>query len=574
MIISLKDRLNKILVERRIISETKLKEAVEIQKVKGGRLSDILVEKGYVDKNDLMLVLSEELSIPPINLARFKIEKDIVKLIPRNIASHYQIIPISKIGNMLTIAMADPLNVFTIDDIKSLTGFQIGVLITTEKEIEAAIEVYYAEDEHEAIEKIIDGMDGRSVIEMVSEAAPSEAMEAGDLMHLTQETPVIKITNFILADAVHAKSSDILIEPLEKSLRVRYRVDGILRDGKSPPRALYAAIISRIKVMAALDIAERRLPQDGRFKIKIENREVDFRVSILPSALGEKAALRILDRSQATLDLNLLGFEKESLDSVRKVSKRPHGMILICGPTGSGKTTTLYSILKEIDTPEKNLVTVEDPVEYQLHGINQVSIRPEIRLTFAVCLRSILRQDPNVIMVGEIRDFDTADIAIKAALTGHLVLSTLHTTTAAGSIIRLVNMGIEPFLLSSSVVFVAAQRLVRKLCPHCNEPYSLDPEAAKKLKVAAGGPGITLYRPKGCKSCLNSGYSGRAGLMEAIVITPKIRELICLKAQEHEIKAAARQEGMKTLRENGVVKALAGITSLEEIIRLTAADEA
>lgn len=573
MPLPLKERLNKLLLEKGLITSEKLKEALNIQKAKGGKLSDILAEKGFVDRKDLMVVLSEELGIPPIDLSRYKIDPSVIKLIPKKLAQHYQIIPISKMGNLLTVAMADPLNIFAIDEMKSLTGFQIGILITTDKEIQAAIEEYYGEATHEAIEEIMAGMEKVKKLEMVEEAEEKKGIAPTDLITLTQETPVVKVTNLILSEGVKMKASDVLIEPLEKRLRVRYRIDGILREVKNPPRSMHEAIISRLKVMSNLKIAERRLPQDGRFKIRIQNREIDFRISVLPSSEGEKAALRILDTSQATLDLDKLGFEEKPLNDLKKKSQRPHAMILVCGPTGCGKTTTLYSILKYIDSPEKNMVTVEDPVEYDLSGINQVTIRPDIELTFANSLRSILRQDPDIIMVGEIRDYETADIAIKSALTGHLVLSTLHTTTAPGSIVRLINMGIEPFLICSSIVLVAAQRLARKICPNCKEEYKIDKSVFKEYKIKTDKEGLILYRGKGCKYCFDTGYKGRVGLMETLALTPKIRELIANKAQEYQIKEAARKEGMATLRENGLKKALAGVTTWEEILRLTAGDQ-
>ena len=572
MPLSFKERLNKLFLERGLITSANLNEALKMQKEKGGKLSDILVEKGFISKKDLMVVLSEELGIPPINLARYKMDPAVVKLIPRKLAQHYQMIPISKMGNLLTVAMADPLNIFAIDEIKSLTGFQIGILIATDKDIETAIDSHYGETTHEAIEELMAGMKEVERVEMIDGDEAKETFAPKELIRLTQETPVVKLTNLVLTEGVKRKASDILIEPMENKLRIRYRVDGVLKEGKTPPRYMHEGIISRLKVMSNLNIAERRLPQDGRFKIRIQNREVDFRISVLPSSEGEKAALRILDKSQATLDLDKLGFEEHPLNDLKRESQRPHAMILVCGPTGCGKTTTLYSVLKFIDAPEKNIVTVEDPVEYDLEGINQVAIRPEVGLSFSISLRSILRQDPDIIMVGEIRDFDTADTAIKSALTGHLVLSTLHTTTAPGSIIRLVNMGIEPFLITSSIVLVAAQRLARKICPNCKEEYKLPKSIFKEYKIKSDKDSLTAFKGKGCKQCFNTGYKGRVGLMETLVLTSKIRELIINKAQEYQIKEAARKEGMTTLRENGLKKVLAGVTTWEEIIRLTVGD--
>ena len=566
-----REKLNKELVEKGVVSKENLDKALSIQKQKGGKLSDILVEKGFVDKKTLMSFLSLELGIPPIDLSRYKVDQKILELIPKKIARHYQIIPISKIGNLLTIAMADPLNIFATDDIKTLTGLKLGVVISTDKDIKDALDQYYGEKARQAIEKIIEGIEEEKNIQMVEEGSAAE-MDSVNLIKLTQEAPIVKITNMLLSEAVKLKASDVLIEPMETELRVRYRVDGILQEGRSPAKSMQQAIVSRIKVMSMLNIAERRLPQDGRFKIKIDEHEVDFRVSVLPSSFGEKIALRILDKSQATLNVKKLGFEETPLLELKKASGYPHGMILVCGPTGCGKTTTLYSILKNIDTPEKNIVTVEDPVEYQLRGINQVTIRPGIGLTFASALRSILRQDPDIIMVGEIRDFETADTAIKAALTGHLVLSTLHTTTACGSIIRLTNMGLEPFLMASTIILIAAQRLVRKLCPKCKERYKLS-ESQKNELGLSGRKDFVFYRAKGCKLCIDTGYKGRVGLTETLFLSPMVKELIATKAGETQIKNQARKDGMKTLRENGIQKAIAGITSLEEILRVTIGDQ-
>jgi len=375
----------------------------------------------------------------------------------------------------------------------------------------------------------------------------------------------------ILEESVKKKSSDILIEPWDKRMRVRFRIDGVLHEQAAPPWNMHNSIVSRIKVMSELNIAEHRLPQDGRFKAKIMGREIDFRISVLPSSFGEKVAIRILDKAQATLDLTKLGFSEGTIAVLKKMAKLPHGMILVCGPTGSGKTTTLYSILKFVDDPHKNIVTVEDPVEYQLEGINQVTVKPDIGLTFAAALRSILRQDPNVIMIGEVRDFDTVDIAIKSALTGHLVISTLHTTTSAGAIIRLVNMGVEPYLIDSSLVCVIGQRLVRKVCPYCREKYSLSKDVAASLKMDVKDP--VFFKAKGCPQCFNTGYKGRLAISEVLVMSAKVRELVIAREQEHAIKQQARSEGMRTLREEGLSMALAGLTTLEEVLRVTAADE-
>jgi Type II secretory pathway, ATPase PulE/Tfp pilus assembly pathway, ATPase PilB len=575
MILSLKEKILKIFIEKHLLKETDLEKALKVQREKGGSLSDILVELGLISRDELMIALSQELGIPPINLSRYKIDPNVIKLIPKKMAKRYQIVPISKMSNTLVVAMVDPLNIFAIDDIKAITGFNISPIITTDKDIKEAISQYYEENAYTAIEKIVDDMkDSSENISMVEERSDQDLGGGqSQFANMAQDAPVVKITNLILAEGVNYRSSDILIEPLENEVRVRYRVDGVLQDAKRPPKALHNPIISRLKVMSNLDIAERRLPQDGRFKVRLHGREVDFRISVLPSSKGEKVALRILDKSQATLDLEKLGFDKKSLEEIQKGAMRPHGMILICGPTGCGKTTTLYSILEYINSPEDNVITVEDPVEYVIDGINQVTARPGIGLTFASALRSILRQDPDTIMIGEIRDFETVDIAIKAALTGHLVLSTLHTTTAPGSVTRLINMGVEPFLMTSSIILVGAQRLVRKICPNCKEPYELDSEVAENYGIKTGGKKATLYHGKGCDVCHKTGYKGRLALMEVLTLTPKIKELILKSAQEHEISEAARGEGMRTLRENGIAFALEGITTLDEVVRVTVGDQ-
>ncbi len=568
---SLRERLQAILIKNKLISEDDLKLALQVQKEHGGKLSDCLVKLNLINEKDLLIALSEGLGFPPISLSRFKIEPEVLKLIPKDLAKHYQIVPIAKMGRTLTVAMADPLNIFAIDDVKSLTGYEINPIIAQQKEILSTIEQYYEEPATQVIDEIIKDISDIDI--EVVRATREAGFDTQELVRLTKEAPVIKITNLLLERAIEMNASDILIEPWERTMCVRVRVDGMLREIEAPPIKFHPPVVSRIKVMSDLDIAEHRLPQDGRFKIKVQDRFVDFRVSILPSFYGEKAALRILDKRTATLDIDRLGFDISTLATIKVCSDRPHGMILACGPTGSGKTTTLYSILKYLDTPEDNIVTVEDPVEYQLEGINQVSIRPEIGLTFARCLRSILRQDPDIIMVGEIRDFETVDIAIKSALTGHLVLSTLHTTTAAGSVVRLMNMGVEPFLMTASVICIINQRLVRKFCESCKESYHLSEAMIEQLDLKRSKSPMVAFRGKGCKKCFNIGYSGRIVLGEVLTFTANIRDLIIKKAQESELKAAARREGMQTLRENGIQKVLEGVTSLEEVLRVTAPDE-
>jgi len=570
--VSLKDRLREILINNKLITQGQLDKALEIQKEKGGRLSDIIVDLKFIKEDELISTISAGLGLPLIDLKRFKIDYEIVKIIPINIARHYQIIPVSKMGDTITLAMADPLNIFAIDHVKALTGFKINPIISSSQDILQAIELSYPDTDKSVIENIVKEMAASSIelIREEKEALPSDK----ELDRISRQAPVIKITDMTIEDAVEKKASDILIEPFDKKLRVRYRIDGILQEQKAPPKSMYLSIVSRVKVMSDLNIAEHRLPQDGRFKIKLSGKEIDFRISILPSSLGEKVAIRILDKSQATLDIEKLGFSEDNISKLKKVSLLPHGMMLVCGPTGSGKTTTLYSILKFVDSPEKNIVTVEDPVEYQLEGINQVNARPEIGLTFASALRSILRQDPNVIMIGEIRDYETVDIAIKSALTGHLVLSTLHTTTAGGAIVRLINMGVEPYLINSSLACVVSQRLVRKICSYCKESYTIKKEIIDSLKLDLERiKKAEFFRGKGCSHCFNMGYSGRTGIAEVLVLTTRLRELILRREQEHVIKQQARLEGMKTLREDGLEAALKGLTSLEEVLRVTAPDE-
>ncbi|OQB13982.1 MAG: Type II secretion system protein E [Candidatus Omnitrophica bacterium ADurb.Bin205] len=570
--VSLKDRLTEILINNKIITQEQLDQALLVQKEKGGKLSDIIVALKFIKEHELVSTLSEGLGLPLMDLKRFKIDPEVVKIIPVNIARHYQMIPLSKIGDTITLATADPLNIFAIDHVSYLTGYKINPIISSSQDISQTIDLVYPDSTKGVIDDLVKEMSASSIelIREERELLPSDQ----ELDAISRQAPVIQVTNMILEEAVRKKASDILIEPFSKKLRLRYRVDGILHEQKAPSKSVHASIVSRIKVMSDLNIAEHRLPQDGRFKIKISGKEVDFRVSILPSSFGEKVAIRILDKSQATLNLEKLGFNKNVISTLTKVSKLPHGMMLICGPTGSGKTTTLYSILKLVDSPDKNIVTVEDPVEFQLEGINQVTARPEIGLTFAASLRSILRQDPNVIMIGEIRDYETVDIAIKSALTGHLVLSTLHTTTAPGAVVRLVNMGVEPYLINSSLVCVVSQRLVRKICPYCKEEYTVKKEVIESLKLnIEKAKAVRFFRGKGCKNCFNMGYMGRTGIAEVLLLSTAVRELILSRAQEHLIKQKARQEGMVTLREDGLMQVFSGITTLEEILRVTAPDE-
>ncbi len=564
---SLTKKVCDLLITRGLVSEDDLNEARKICAEKGGSLSDILVEMKGVSRDDLLTALSEGLGFPPIKLSRYRIDEDILGLIPKRIVLSYQILPVSRVEKQLTVAMVDPMNICALDDLKIVTNLDIIPVIAAEDDMKEAIGRYYEKTAGEEISEIVEGIK-TARMEMV--AGEKEEISAGELVRITAEAPVVKLTNMILSTGVKERASDILIEPMEANSRVRYRVDGVLREMYNPPGKFHQALVSRIKVMSDLDIAERRLPQDGRFRIKVEGRKVDFRVSVAPSSFGETVVLRILDKGQTRAELDMLGLKDRDKQKIMASSERPTGMILVCGPTGSGKTTTLYSILRHVDDPGKNIVTVEDPVEYELEGINQVNINEDVGLTFAGSLRSILRQDPDIIMVGEIRDHDTLDVAIKAALTGHLVLSTLHTNTASGSVVRMINMGVEPFLIVASVELIVAQRLLRKLCPECREAYTPPEDIAARYGLFDKNGNIAkIYRPVGCKRCLNSGYRGRTAIVECLKLTPAVKELIFRRAQEFEIDKVARAEGMVTLRENGMENVLDGVSSLEDVLRVT-----
>ena len=570
---SFKERLMEILLREQVIKKEDLERALKEQEKTGGPLSKVLVRLKLISEEDLTRILSEGLGLPLIDIARLKIDPQVVELLPRDFAEKYHIMPISRMGDNLTLAMADPLNIFVIDNVKTLTGLNITPIIAGISQIQKTIEQYYSGDSSETLAQIIKDIKQAEDLELIKDVEDDDKSAIEDL---SQEAPMIKLTDSIIQQAVMSKASDVFIEPMEKTLRVRYRIDGVIREADQMSKNLHQPIVSRIKVISNLDISEHRIPQDGRFKtIMAGDREVDFRVNVLPTAYGEKVVLRVLDKTAGVLDIGKLGFAEKALVRLKECSQQPHGMILSCGPTGSGKTTTLYSILKFVDSPEKNIVTVEDPVEYQMRGMNQVNVRPALGLTFASVLRSVLRQDPDIIMVGEIRDTETLDIAVKAALTGHLVLSSLHTTTAAGSVVRMMNMGIEPFLICSSVLAIVGQRLVRRVCPRCAETYVIPTELKERLKIGklTSQKEVKFTRGKGCKSCLKTGYSGRVGITEILILTPAVKDRILHRKGELKIKEIGRREGMVTMREDGLNKALEGLTSLEEVLRVTAPDE-
>ena len=568
---TLKQRLIDVLLSNKLLTPAQLDQALKVQQAEGGSLQKILVEHGFIKDHELLSAVSQGLGIPPISLTRMRLDPALKALIPRELAKQYELMPVSCIGQTLTVAMSDPLDVFALDTLTTLTGLSINSLLATSKDIHEAIDLYYGTGVQETVQAIV--RESEEAALEVLDSHKQDDTEEGRLLRLAQEAPIVRLTDALLSKAVRLRASDLFIEPMETALRIRYRVDGVLQESEAPSKQMQQAIISRIKIMSELNIAERRLPQDGHFNVRVDNRPVDFRVSILPSSFGEKVCLRILDKSQVRLKLDDMGFDPADLEKLRACAKRPHGMILATGPTGSGKTTTLYALLKFIDAPELNLVTVENPVEFDLEGINQVSSKTEIGLTFAAALRSILRQDPDVIMVGEIRDSETADMAVKSALTGHLVLSTLHTNTAIGTVVRLINMGLEPFLLNSCLSLVIGQRLIRKICQRCKQVFELTPGMAEKAGLLdAQGKPLTVARGAGCQSCAQSGYRGREVIAEFFVMTPEVRELVLRRANERDIEVAARKGGLRTLREHGLQKVRAHITTLEEVFRTTSGE--
>ena len=564
-------KLGQLLLSKKIITEEQLSQAIELQRKEGGRIGSNLIKLGFITEERLVQFLSEQYGVPAIDLSKEEIDPSVVKYIPYEIAIKYMIFPVSKNGASLRVAMTDPSNIFAMDDIKFITGYDVEPVVAAESSIKEAINKYY--EQSDTLQSVVEDMAGFDDENLDLIQDKEDDVDISELKSAVEEAPVVKLVNLILSEAIARGASDIHLEPYEKIFRVRYRIDGVLYDIMQPPVKLKAALSSRIKIMADLDIAERRLPQDGRIKIKIRNKTVDLRVSTLPTLYGEKIVMRILDKSSLMLDLTKLGFEEKALKDFEKAIRSPYGMVLVTGPTGSGKTTTLYSALSTVNRVDVNIMTVEDPVEYNLPGINQVQVKEEIGLTFASALRSFLRQDPDIIMVGEIRDLETAEIAVKAALTGHLVLSTLHTNDAPSTISRLLNMGIEPFLVSASVILILAQRLCRKVCENCKEIEEIPEHVLRNIGFTEDEvKTVKCYKGKGCNSCGGTGYKGRIALYEVMPVGEEIKDMIIKGANASELKKKAIELGMKTLRMSGLTKIKEGITSVEEVLRVTFGD--
>ncbi len=596
-------KLGEILVRENLISPQHLREALDYQREHGGRLGFNLVKLGLVSDDMITAVLSRQYGIPSVNLDLFQIDSQVLHLIPQEVAQKYSVLPLSRVGASLTLAMVDPTNVFAMDDVKFMTGLNVEPVVVAEASIQQAISKYYGTSREIELaspmmdEIVVDaamakGSNGgithadlvsldsidfdQDRTEDVEVVEDNEEIDLSTLSRISEDAPVVRLVNVLLVDALRRGASDIHVEPYEKELRIRFRIDGVLYDVMRPPLKMRDALISRVKIMSKLDISEKRLPQDGRIKIKVKvdarSRELDFRVSTLPTLFGEKVVLRLLDKENLMLDMTKLGFEPESLVKFQRNISKPYGMVLVTGPTGSGKTNTLYSALQSLNTIQTNIMTAEDPVEFNLMGINQVQMKEQIGLNFAAALRAFLRQDPNIILVGEIRDFETAEIAIKAALTGHLVLSTLHTNDAPSTISRLMNMGIEPFLVATSVNLIQAQRLIRRICKDCKREHPMPHEALMEVGFSAeDARALKTYKGAGCATCNNTGYKGRIGLYEVMEVNDDIRELILIGASSLELRKKAIEDGMITLRESGLHKVRAGLTTLEEVVRETVA---
>jgi len=595
-------KLGEILVRENLISPQHLREALDYQREHGGRLGFNLVKLGLISDDMITAVLSRQYGIPSVNLDLFNIDPSVLSLIPQEVAQKHSVLPLSRVGATLTLAMVDPTNVFAMDDVKFMTGLNVEPVVVAEGSVQQAIAKYYGTSREielasATVEEVshlpknsnngggithadlvsLDSIDFETgQAEDVEVLEDNEEIDLSTLSRMSEDAPVVRLVNVLLVDALRRGASDIHVEPYEKELRIRFRIDGVLYDVMHPPLKMRDALISRVKIMSKLDISEKRLPQDGRIKIKVKvdsrSRELDFRVSTLPTLFGEKVVLRLLDKQNLMLDMTKLGFEAESLTKFKRNISKPYGMVLVTGPTGSGKTNTLYSALQSLNTVDTNIMTAEDPVEFNLPGINQVQMKEQIGLNFAAALRSFLRQDPNIVLVGEVRDFETAEIAIKAALTGHLVLSTLHTNDAPSTISRLMNMGIEPFLVATSVNLIQAQRLIRRICKDCKQEHQTPSEALIEVGFSADeAKTIKTYKGKGCSTCNNTGYKGRIGLYEVMEITDEIRELILIGASALELRKKAIDDGMITLRESGLYKIRAGVTTPEEVVRETVA---
>jgi len=562
-------RLGDLLVSKGLLTPKQLESALQEQKISGHKIGTSLVKLGYISEKNLVSFLSRHYGVPAIDLSEVQVDAEAIKMIPPDVVFKYQVIPIKRVGSTLRVAMSDPSNILAIDDIKFLTSCHVEVFVSTESTIKTAIDKFY--DSSSSLAEIMGSMDSGENMELLDD---SEEVDVQQLQQASEDAPVVKLVNLILNEAIKRGASDIHMEPYEKIFRVRFRLDGVLHEFMKPPMKLKNAIISRVKIMAKLDIAERRLPQDGRIKIKFgKDKEMDFRVSVLPTLFGEKVVMRLLDKTNLQLDMTKLGFEENPLKDFKEAIHKPFGMVLVTGPTGSGKTTTLYSALSELNQITENISTAEDPVEFNLMGINQVQTHEEIGLTFAACLRSFLRQDPDIIMVGEVRDFETAEIAIKAALTGHLVLSTLHTNDAPSTINRLLNMGIEPFLVASSVNLILAQRLARRNCESCKAPVQVSPQMLRNLGVPEEDvPSYSCFKGKGCPTCGNTGFKGRVALYEVLPVKEEVRELILQGASASEIKREAMRLGMKTLRQAALTKLKEGVTTVEEVMKTTVED--
>ena len=568
-----KKRLPDMLLEQGLVTREQLQECMNIQRATGQSLPTLLVQKKYLSEEDLVITLSEQLGIPHIRVAHYSIPKEVLAEVPETLARQYQMLPVSVTGDVLTLAMADPLNIMALDDLRMLTSYDIEPVVAVASELHDAINKHYGGEKAEDLyHSLVAKSESNAAVEELKEGI--EVEDVSKLEVGAEDEPVKKLARLILFNALERGASDIHLEPYEKTVRIRYRVDGSLEEAKGPPKSLQHNIVARLKILAGCRIDEHRLPQDGRFRIKYKEREIDFRVGFLPTKYGEKVVLRVLDKGNLTLDLEKMGFEPQPMAAFHEALKLPHGMILLTGPTGSGKTTTLYSALTALNTPDCNLVTVEDPVEYDLFGVNQVQVQSSIGLTFAAALRQILRQDPDIVMVGEIRDYETADVAVKAALTGHLVLSTLHTNDASGVFPRLIDMGVEPFLVQSSVALAAAQRLLKRVCADCKEPINVPQEVLERIQYTPFDylDTVNWVRGRGCSKCKDSGYRGRTPVIEVMLNWPELQPLVLARATGYQIKNQAVACGMRTLRQNALSRAAQGITSIEQVLEHTVAD--